>query len=263
MCPNKSDINIQRARQCSKCFGYYHDSCSERAGRNSDGSFIRCCGDNGDDLNDPKLQLLLKKMQAHIDNSTASIMQEVKSELRDISDNLLTQIQNINKRVDTIETRLDDALNRLECLEKDSQNQFHDENIIHELKDRLYREKNFILINVPEGTGVNSDVTFIKNALSDTQIKLDSVTAIRLGKKIANKSRPLKVRLECPADVIHVLKNKKLLFGETIKCFGDNTEQERLRFKALVSQIKEREKNGESNLTIKYIRGVPRIQQKN
>lgn len=80
------------------------------------------------------LQLFRRRLQTHIDKS-ASVMQEFNAEVRDISNYLLSQIQNMIKQVDNIETRLDFPPNWVDCLQKDSQSKFHDENIIQELID--------------------------------------------------------------------------------------------------------------------------------
>lgn len=44
-------------------------------------------------------------------------------------------------------------------------------------------------------------------------------------------------------------------FCDGIKNFGDQTEQEKLHHKALLSQIQERQRRGDFNSTIRYIRG--------
>lgn len=43
MCPSKGFIKLGDAKQCTKCMGYYHSSCSIRTICNDDGSFDYCC----------------------------------------------------------------------------------------------------------------------------------------------------------------------------------------------------------------------------
>lgn len=140
------------------------------------------------------------------------------------------------------------------------------EDILYELNERQRRSKNIIITNVPEPEASKSDMRQAadKNYIIDLMKKIipdcpDPTTTIRLGKSIPNKSRPLKVCFLNDEPVKEILKNKHKYNLDTIKIFSDQTPQQRTNLKKVKEELKNRTEKGMKNLSIKYIKGVPKI----
>ncbi|CAH1958701.1 unnamed protein product [Acanthoscelides obtectus] len=105
---------------------YYHKSCGNRAKLLPDRSYNYCCG-TGDQVHDedfagldPGFQLILKRLD-QVDASLSAIKSDIQS-----SSNKLTELE---KKVDTLEEIVTG------------------ESLYDEMKDRMNREKNFIIYN--------------------------------------------------------------------------------------------------------------------
>ncbi|KAG5885211.1 hypothetical protein JTB14_012234 [Gonioctena quinquepunctata] len=146
----------------------------------------------------------------------------------------------------------------------------HPTEIITELNEMRHREKNILIFGIPENEP-NLD-NFIQDAFSsvDPMMVMDSLHFSRIGRlppNDPNKCRPVKVELPGTTHVLSLLKrNKKLQANrkyQDIYFRADQTVKQREHFLKTRQELNERERNGETNLVIKYKNGLPTICSKN
>lgn len=140
------------------------------------------------------------------------------------------------------------------------------ENVISELQERNLRNKNIIVAGIPEPNLQDilerrnfdmNEVSKITQSISKDYPK--PVKTIRLGKYASENCRPIKVFFAHEETAKYVLQNKEALESETIKIYSDRTPQQQIYLKTLKEELQQRIRNGETNLTIKYIKGTPKI----
>lgn len=139
------------------------------------------------------------------------------------------------------------------------------EQLIREVQERHNREKNIIVVGLPEQTSSNveertakdeADVLKITSIISNEIPK--PIKIFRIGKFNPERNRSIKACYESHGPAKQLLRNKAKL-PEYIKIFSDQTPSQQKYLKSLQDELKCREKNGESGLTIKYINGTPTI----
>ena len=105
-------------------------------------------------------------------------------------------------------------------------------------------------------------VRLIKSVLHSIIPNIAPGLVARLGQK-SSKPRPLKVTLHEPSDVFIVLKNKhKLRASSTyssIRISPDRTIMQRNQLRDIIEKLEERKTAGETNLVMKFVKGVPTI----
>lgn len=82
---------------------------------------------------------------------------------------------------------------------------------------------------------------------------------IRLGKFAADRTRAIKVCFASEEMAKAILRNKNCLKNHYIKIFSDQTPHQRKHLQNLVKELDKRTADGEPNLIIKYIKGIPKI----
>lgn len=147
------------------------------------------------------------------------------------------------------------------------------ESLIQEINERQKRANNVIVFNLEEVNSTHpdqqevNDKNQVKNILkSIPSIDLNNLRVTRLGaQKPTNKPRPLRVTLADHSQVLQVLKNKQTLIttNNKLKFKSDETPRQREYMKSLQSELLAKQENGQDNLTIKYVRGIPTIVPKN
>lgn len=152
--------------------------------------------------------------------------------------------------------------------------QIDNEFIINEINERNKRASNLIFYNINESESNQIDER-IANDLNQVKIVISSilnntgnqpalVKVIRLGRYQGNKTRPLKVVLNSISDTFDILKNKNNLAAHhpTISVSSDRTQHQRDGMKRLRDELALRSSNGEDELIIKFVKGVPKIVKK-
>lgn len=145
--------------------------------------------------------------------------------------------------------------------------------ILEEIVERERRANNIILVGIEESNASTGndrklhDESSVKRILHDITNNSDFpnklVTLHRLGRRDDGKPRPIKVVLATRQDAVTVLKNKSKA-GRQVRVYDDKTPKQREEINVLRDTLKARIDKGESDLTIKYVRGLPKIvQQKN
>ncbi|KAJ3644294.1 hypothetical protein Zmor_026960 [Zophobas morio] len=137
--------------------------------------------------------------------------------------------------------------------------------LINELEDRQRRSNNLIL-NIPESDKETSilrrddDLTRCKEILTHNiqgDVTYEIMSCYRLGKFVVNKSRPLKITLATQSQALEVLKKYKQTDGHYLN--RDLTPYQRNVCYLVRKELRQRKENGESNLKLAYLHGIPKI----
>lgn len=138
------------------------------------------------------------------------------------------------------------------------------ENSFSDFIDQQARSKNIILFNVTEkpDDSNDSDMSTTNLILQKLNVDIKPVTVHRLGRP-NGKPRPLKATLNTTSDVFKILGSSRRLKSDQIfnevRIISDKTPKQREYFQNLRKELDARRLNGESNLSIKYYKGVPSI----
>ena len=114
-----------------------------------------------------------------------------------------------------------------------------------EVNKRIEHDNNLVKQIINEDLGINANIKKV----------------IRIGKVIngnISKCRPLKVICKDSEDALDILRNRSKC-KNNVKINNDLTLMQREKLKRVKTELIERKSNGEMNLTLKYIRGVPTI----
>lgn len=140
------------------------------------------------------------------------------------------------------------------------------ENIITELNERSLRSKNLLISGIPEPTSgdqmerqiedKNSSCKILRNINPDCP---EPIKVFRVGKYHPDKKRPVKLCFETQEAAIYILRNKSKLKNCDYKVFPDQTPKQQAYMKCLKEELEARSKRGETNLIIKYVKGIPKI----
>ena len=129
--------------------------------------------------------------------------------------------------------------------------------IIDELADRDRRKKNIIVYNLPESApnGKSDGDAFATLCSSVYNCACTITKSVRLGKKIVNKHRPLLLCLDNEQDKLMLLSRSYLLRHndsyKNVFIVPDRTKFEREKHRKLVSELRSRRSQGETNLVIR------------
>lgn len=142
------------------------------------------------------------------------------------------------------------------------------EDFIVELRERITRERNIIITGIPElmstsskeriAYDINEATKVIRMASPDCQ---EPINCIRLGKFKSGSSRSLKASLISAESAKDVLRNRMKVNTNTVSIFSDKTLQQQKHIKILKEELHARQGQGEENIAIKFIKGVPKIVQ--
>lgn len=176
---------------------------------------------------------------------------------------LIRKIEVLNSEVE----KLKKAVSELK-----SQNNSEDmESMLIELHERNVRSNNLMVYNVSESKAnnlddkVKEDKLVVAEVLKKLDIQNDDehlLKVIRVGKVGGNRPRPLKAVFSNSQIVRQALKSKAKLYSTDFRISQDQTRMQQDQFRSARAELKDREDKGEQNLTIKYIKGIPKIVKK-
>lgn len=140
-----------------------------------------------------------------------------------------------------------------------------DEEIINEIHNRQRKANNIIIHNLPEdNSGTQSELDNIKSIVKETvneDLPIKKIT--RFGKKNKNGARSIKITFTSPDDALNVIKNrKKLKRSRKVYIEPDLTSGQIKQLKKLQDELRRRKNDGEDDLFIKYVKGIPEISKK-
>lgn len=265
ICPDKKPtLTDNNSSVYSGCGERYHPSCATRGKPNDKGVFAACCGikkddsegNDGDNDNIDDLDKNSKLLYKLISKEFKSSIQVVNKKLGDLDIKL-------DKTVIRLDQRILDIEGRLESVEENSLHLV--ENTIAEMMDRKFRERNVILYNLPDSkNAAKSDcqkfIELLSPCSDDLPFKIGDIKVRRLGNKFVNgKVRPLKITLPTVNDVHWLFHHKRDICKDKLFISGDLTTMQRQYKSRVINELKQRKEDGESDLVIKYVRGVPTI----
>lgn len=208
----------------------------------------------------------IKSQIEEIKTSTTNISLEqnqISSKLSELESKILSNEETIK----TQESDIFHLKNLTPTTASSSTNLYNNEKIIRELQERNLREKNIIIVGLPEQTSADwykrqsLDESAVKNFLTNINSEYPKlITKIfRIGKFIPNKNRRLKVCFNSRDTAIAILQNKNKIPSKDIKVFSDQTPAQQKFLSELREELERRKQKGEENLIIKYYRGMPKI----
>lgn len=184
-------------------------------------------------------------------------------------DEILTENEVYRLKIDELEKRCANLEEKISDLTTKNTPEII-EQTINEISERQTRSKNILLFNVPESVLPSTverseqDLTLTKKIVTVLHKgPVDTIKVFRLGRHQADRRnpRPLKVILPSPHIAKQILKNKSKLPNEykPIVIRSDDTPMQRTYLKEVIQDLEARKQNGDSDISIKYIRGMPCI----
>lgn len=136
-----------------------------------------------------------------------------------------------------------------------------------EILDRVKKSYNLIITNAPESANSSGDTSLASGIVEHIHrsSSLSLVSVSRLRSKATSNSKPRWMRLvfSNPEVVTNILRNKASLRAHPeyrdISIQDDKTKTQLATLNAVRQELRERQKRGEKDLTIKYIQHTPRI----
>lgn len=207
-------------------------------------------------------------------------LDDLSSITKDIS-SIKSQLVQVNEKLSNIEPRITDSENRIKSLEDEvlglkncKESGSNVESVLEEINDRERRSRNVIIYNLPESASstISVRIDHDKNLISKLTNVLCTTNPVtifksyRIGRSSKNKIRPLKVIFKDSGCVMDFCKNfdQKSLPDldpnlKNVSVSRDRTPNERKHLFDLRAALKDRTESGETDLTIKYINGTPKI----
>lgn len=148
---------------------------------------------------------------------------------------------------------------------------FQFEEIIHEIQEREKRKHNLIIYGVKEEPNQNSEERLtqehlhITDMFSAVSVDSDVTKLTRLGAYDPSKRspRPLKITLRKEEDVHKMIKKARTIKGieryKHINISLDRTPKQIELYKKVKTELDSRKNDGEENIRIKYVKGIPQI----
>lgn len=193
-------------------------------------------------------------------------MDSIKSLKTDLTINFNVQLQALKEE---FSSKIDELHRQIADNEKINQARNLEETL-SELNERQMRAKNIIIFGVNEQVGNteerrNKDLDLSATVLNKISPEEPThiVKTFRIGKNINNsRPRPIKVVLSDQYEAKRILRLKGNLMSSEFSSFvikDDKTPKQMEFLKSVQDELKLRLDNGESNLTIKYIKSIPTI----
>lgn len=283
----KTVLNTDEGLQCDgPCDRWFHRSCvglskAEYMKIASDKTVKWLCSrvdcDNAPSL--PSLNTILTALSQKIDDLSAKVdrLNELPDNVKLIQEDVKAihdRFEQLEPRIERLEHKVSDIEGRVEAKLADC-NTF--EETLMEITDRNKRQCNVILHGISESPNSNieskkkHDCQQIKLLLSEVyqEANLDTIRFFRIGDR--KKSNPRPIKLVFPnADQARIFSKrfseKYAEDADGISMSRDRTVRERNHLKKLRDELEVRKKGGESDLTIRYINGIPsisKLKQKN
>ena len=188
---------------------------------------------------------------------------------------LNTATENLNKYNDElkiikdeqvkISSQLPEIQDRLKILEYKQVNSSVNVNVhevIEEINLRKIKEKNVMIYNMHDHNDAHKDLEYIKNFLSNNNIKVNNLKINRIGNFNKESKRPIKIIFKTRFEIFKLLRKSKQFSSQSknkIFITNDKTFAQQKMEKEVRSELKSRIDNGENNLRIKYFNSIPKI----
>lgn len=212
----------------------------------------------------------IKTMKVTIEN----VLQEQNVIKTEIAELKINSTKN-NEKICGIESEIN-ILKNSSCSSSAVLPPLHDtqEEILSEYHERRVREKNVIIVGIAEleaSDDVNEKKAHDKCEVLKTLRAIDMqcpdpVNIMRLGKFMPGKSRYIRVSFVLQSTVLDILRKQPkssdkegVSVTHAVRIFSDKTPSQQKYFKTLKDELSLRKNNGETDLSIKYVKGIPKI----
>ena len=183
------------------------------------------------------------------------VITEKINELRDDLAEIESDLNDLQEDVDILNERV------ARC---ENENSVNVNAICAELNERRERARNILLLGFKDYQDAATDLSKVNEILLNLDEKPQAKFAFRLGKQIPEKIRPLKLVFDSVSTVNYIFKNRDFFVSRELKAVNDSTPLERNFLRDLRISLQKRIDEGETDLTIKFVKGIPSIcKQKN
>lgn len=276
-------LDSEKGILCNTCERWFHVAClgmsSSEYKRYADNEHLLWnCGraDCSKTGQDSLLRDILNKLDSLATKSTVTTISNDITAIRE-------QLVQVNDKLTSFEPRICESEKRIKLLEDEVKSLRSAENsgsnietVIEEFHDRERRSRNVILYNIPESKSKtlsvriehdNKHISELTSHFGSSELDY-AFKSYRIGRPSQDKARPLKVVFRSVGAVMDFCKN----FQQTglrnlnsdlhsVSLSRDRTPTERKHLNELRDTLKARTDNGETDLTIKFVNGVPKIVQ--
>jgi hypothetical protein len=262
----------------SKCLRWFHRDCIKMP----KSEYTKFCGNKALKWSccradcSPEDANPLAKLSAQLAGLIQSVSHlATKDEVASINNGIDKLRESIELRLSNVEARMDDLEDKVRSLQNQNKSSGDClEDFIGELGDRKRRACNAIVYNLPESQNkeLAARINYDKGQLLELAqaigfcLKLDEIKLFRIGRPKKNNSRSVKIVFKSEIDVGSFLRSfadANLKDGDgkfsTLSASRDRTLRERQHLNSLRTELEERMKKGEKDLTIKYRNGIPAI----
>lgn len=181
--------------------------------------------------------------------SLATLESDV-SDLKNAHTNLSSELKNASSKIVSLESRLEGKSSETTP------------DMIPEIMKRMEKSQNIIIVNLPESPKDEENAVAVVEHIRGSASKF-MTNISRIPGERTDKPRWLKISFSNADIVQKILKGKKSLHGSSrfrdIIIRDDKTKNQVAELNALRAELRRRQNDGETNLTIKYDRGRPII----
>ncbi|KAF5284682.1 hypothetical protein FQR65_LT13458 [Abscondita terminalis] len=177
----------------------------------------------------------------------------------DIKNSLASRLVIIENRIMAIEKVQSETNSEINDLKSSLDTFNNTENIIEEFEERQSRKLNLLLFNLPESNSnstqsrIDEDFTGIKNILDAREITSEPLKVVRIGNKVAGKTRPVKITFSKESEVFNILKSNRNDLNNKNHFRADRTKYQIDYFKKIKREFDDRKSKGETNIQIRDI----------
>ncbi|CAH2104430.1 unnamed protein product [Euphydryas editha] len=205
----------------------------------------------------------IKNQVSDISSTIVNILSE-QNNMKITVNNLQNANENLRKKIDVLESDINKIKDTLPISTSDGQPRPTYEEIVSEINERYIRSKNIVIVGVPEPDMTTDRHIYDKNEVGKILKMInpecpEPLKTHRLGKLKPDYIRPLKVYFSTDETAKVLLRNKHTVNLNNIKIFSDQTPNQRRYIQNLKKELEKRTADGEINLTIKYIKDIPKI----
>ena len=250
ICPNCSlDVSNSSSLPCDACQKPLH---------------LKCIGLSENDVKWTRSKSKAVKVVCSNCNNNISQFKDLKSTIAALQNEIATSITNL--RAD-FEAKLNDLQISINNKQSD---RFED--IVTEVTERQNRKQNLIMFGVDEQQveldqvhSSERDQSSVKDILKciNPSFDDDNIKIQRLGRRSDTKARPIKIILRNDLEVLSFIKNAKTLRNspehKKVSISFDKTPRQIDYYKQVKNDMIIRLNNGETNLRIRHVNGIPKI----
>lgn len=261
------------ALKCKQCKSWHHANCLDLSADQLDHYLIESKKDSGDEWICRVCSTTFCSPGSGASFHSAGSAGGYDANMESLKTMLITEFQRLRQElVSSFQRDLSMMSNRMTAVENENKalkseilqlraNQTSSvQEVISEVEEQKIRAKNIMVFDLAESEDDISCVTAIVGAVAAEAVPLK---AVRLGKKRSGVHRPLKVTFANENIATKVLKqSRNIKEKERINVKADLTPGQQNHLKNLRNELQKRTAEGEGDLTIKFIRGLPRIVKK-